>query len=140
MNTFILKDKEIDSLGLEDRIKSRVSEKIEKGIYTLDEIEDVSKKRPDIFLDLEDTATLRIFHYLYSNWDITREFPITSHRPFTGPFIVLAKKVVRFLVRLYTKPIFKRQAGFNHDLILFNKEILKELKRLRKDVEALKDR
>lgn len=138
MNTFIFKDKEIASLGLEEKVKERVSERLEKGIYNLEEIENVSKRRLDIFFDVEETDSFRIFHYLYGNWDITREFPITSHRPFIGPFIVFTKKIIRFLVRLYTKAIFKKQAAFNRDLILLNKEILKELKDLRKDVEALR--
>lgn len=140
MNTFIFKDKEIASLGLEEEIKRRVSEKIEKGVYNPEEIGNVSKRKLDILLDLEIEDSFRRFHYLYGNWDITKEFQITSHRPFIGPFIVLAKRLIRFLVRSYTKSIFKNQAGFNKDLILLNKEILKELKDLKKDVEALKDK
>jgi len=138
MNTFIFKDKEIASCGLEDEIKRRVSEKLEKGIYSSEEINNVSKRKLDVLLDLEIEDSFRRFHYLYGNWDITKEFQITSHRPLIGPFIVLAKKFVRFLVRLYTRSIFKKQAGFNRDLILLNKEILKELRELRRDVEALK--
>ncbi|MEK6692153.1 MAG: hypothetical protein AABY44_01850 [Nitrospirota bacterium] len=138
MNTFIFKDKEIASLGLEKEIKRRVSEKIEKGVYNPEEIGNVSKRKLDILLDLEIEDSFRRFHYLYGNWDITKEFQITSHRPFIGPFIVVAKRLIRFLVKSYTKSIFKNQAGFNRDLILLNKEILKELKGLRKDVEALK--
>jgi O-antigen chain-terminating methyltransferase len=138
MNTFIFKDKEIASLGLEKEIKRRVSEKIEKGVYNPEEIGNVSKRKLDILLDLEIEDSFRRFHYLYGNWDITKEFQITSHRPFIGPFIVIAKRLIRFLVKSYTKSIFKNQAGFNRDLILLNKEILKELKDLRKDVEALK--
>lgn len=140
MNTFIFKDKEIVSLGLEEKIKERVSEKIEKGVYNPEEIGNVSKIKLNIFLDVEEADSFRVFHYLYGNWDLTREFPIISHRPFIGSFIVLVKKIVRFLVRLYTKPIFKKQAGFNRDLILLNKEILKELRDLRKDVEALRSK
>lgn len=140
MNTFIIKDNDINSVELEKEIKRRVSEKLEKGIYNPEEIESVYKRKPDIFLDVEDPETFKVFHYLYANWDITRESRITSHRPFIGPFIVLAKKFVRFLVRLYTKSIFKKQAGFNRDLILLNKEILKEIRDLRREVEALKGR
>ena len=140
MNTFIFKDREIDSLGLEDKIKGRVSEKLEKGIYNPEEIRNVSEKKLDIFLDIAEDSNFKTFHYLYGNWDIIREFQITSHRPFIGPFIVLIKKFVRFLVRLYTKPIFKKQAGFNRDLILLDREILKELRDLRREVEALKSK
>ncbi|MEK6691259.1 MAG: hypothetical protein AABY78_08180 [Nitrospirota bacterium] len=138
MNTFIFKDRETALLGLEEKIKKKVSEKLEKGIYSSEEINNVSKRKLDILPDLEIEDSFRRFHYLYGNWDITKEFQITSHRPFIGPFIALAKKLIRFLVRVYTKSIFKQQAGFNRDLILLNKEILKELKDLKKDVEVLK--
>ncbi|MBI5199059.1 MAG: hypothetical protein HZA09_03480 [Nitrospirae bacterium] len=130
MNTFIFKDKEIAALGLKEKIKERVSEKIEKGVYNPEEIGNVSKRKLDILLDLEIGDSFRRFHYLYGNWDITKEFQITSHRPIIGPFIVLVKKFVRFFVRIYSKPIFQKQAGFNRDLILLNKENLKELKDL----------
>lgn len=138
MSTFIFKDKEMASLGLEEKIKERVSEKLEKEVYNPDEVDNVSKRKLDIFLDVAEDFRFKTFHYLYGNWDITREFQITSHRPIIGPFIVLVKNSVRFLVRLYTKSIFKKQAGFNRDLILLNREILKELKELRKEVEVLK--
>jgi hypothetical protein len=138
MNTFIFKDQGIASLGLEEEIKRRISERLEKGIYNSEEIDNVSKRNLDIFLDVEEDSAFRPFHYLYGTWDITREFQITSHRSFVGPFIVLVKKAVRFLVRLYTKSIFKKQAGFNRDLILLNKEILREIKELRREMEALK--
>src|SRR3990172_8371923 len=100
MNTFIFKDKNIDSLGLGEKIKRSVSEKIDKNIYSPEEIENVSKRKLDIFLDVDEASTFKTFHYLYGNWDITREFQITSHRPLIGPFIVIVKKFSRFLVRL----------------------------------------
>lgn len=138
MNTFIFKDQEIASLGLEEEIRRRVLEKTEKGIYNREEIENVSERRLDIFLDVEENSTFRPLHYLYGNWDVTREFQITSHRAFIGPFIVAIKKFIRFLVRLYTKTIFKKQSEFNRDSILLSREIIKELRNLRKDIEALK--
>jgi len=84
-------------MRLEDEIKRRVSEKLEKGIYSSEEINNVSKRKLDVLLDLEIEDSFRRFHYLYGNWDITKEFQITSHRPLIGPFIVLAKKFVRSL-------------------------------------------
>ncbi len=40
--------------------------------------------------------------------------PITSHRPFLGPFIVFGKKVARKLLKWYLNPVCEQQTAFNN--------------------------
>lgn len=58
--------------------------------------------------------------------------PITSHRRYTGRFIVAWKKFVRFWVRKYTDAIFLRQS-------FFNSQVVGALEQLEQRIETLED-
>ncbi len=51
-----------------------------------------------------------------TGWYVDPEQPITSHRRFTGKFIVFGKKVVRKFLRWYINPPFNQQREFNRDI------------------------
>lgn len=50
---------------------------------------------------------------------------ITSHRPFLGPVIVLAKRIVRKLLKWYVEPICNQQSDFNHNAVACIKDFQK---------------
>lgn len=46
-------------------------------------------------------------------WNVSADRPITSHRKFSGKFIVFGKKIVKKILRWYVSNTFEIQASFN---------------------------
>ena len=65
---------------------------------------------------------------------------LSSHRRFIGPFIVLAKKVLRKVLSPYTNMLFLRQNRFNADLVAFHLATFIRFRRLEKRMEELEER
>lgn len=61
-------------------------------------------------------------------WTYSADYPIVSHRPFFGKFIVFTKKVIRKLLRWYINPIVEKQIEFNAFTVRAINSIVEELK------------
>jgi len=77
------------------------------------------------------------FFILEKNKDCLEEEPIVSHRKFSGAVIVLYKKVLRALLRPYTKMILARQVRFNRELIRLHLANLLRLEKIEERISAL---
>jgi hypothetical protein len=64
--------------------------------------------------------------------------PIRSHRPVTGAFIKTWKRFTRFWIRRYTDPLFLRQSYFNAEATAAAEALLREIRQLRHELEALR--
>lgn len=65
--------------------------------------------------------------------------PIRSHRPVTGPFIKAWKRFTRFWIRRYTDALFLRQSYFNSEATAAAEALLREVRELRREIEALRE-
>lgn len=81
--------------------------------------------------DLEPLPPPAIFsphlRYLNEHWQLQVTFPITSHRPVVGAFIVLGKKVVRAAVLGLFVPVFQSITAFFSNTTNFLNTLAKNL-------------
>ena len=77
------------------------------------------------------------FYILEKNKDCLEEEPIVSHRKLSGAVIVLYKKVLRALLRPYTKTILARQVRFNRELVRLHLANILRLEKIEERVVAL---
>ncbi len=102
---------------LMERVKAAVADKIQRGVYTREEVEAVARmelairEKSHFGLDLEDELA-----WLHANWDPNGPWAITSHRPVVGRALVAGKKIMRRLLRPFSGLMLARQAEFNSHL------------------------
>lgn len=77
------------------------------------------------------------FFFLEKNKDCLEEEPIVSHRKLSGAVIVLYKRVLRALLRPYTKTILARQVRFNRELVRLHLANILRLEKIEERVAAL---
>lgn len=77
------------------------------------------------------------FYILEKNKDCLEEEPIVSHRKLSGAVIVLYKRVLRALLRPYTKTILARQVRFNRELVRLHLANILRLEKIEERVVAL---
>ena len=62
---------------------------------------------------------------------------ITSHRRFIGPAVVLCKKIIFKILRLYTNTLFVRQNRFNEQLVTMHLATFIRFRRLEEKIRQL---
>ena len=127
---------EIDIEQLMDEIRRNVAAKREAGVYVDDALPEwPGFLRPgDVPFSLDDHMTLLS---ATARPPLAGD-PISSHRPWVGPWIVAAKKLVRMAVRKYTDGMFLRQAQFNDEAVATLKNLRCEVEMLRREVDELR--
>ena len=127
---------EIDIEQLMDEIRRNVAAKREAGVYVDNTLPDwPGFLRPgDVPFSLDDHMTLLT---ATARPPLAGD-PISSHRPWVGPWIVAAKKLVRMAVRKYTDGMFLRQAQFNDEAVATLKNLRREVETLRREVDELR--
>ena len=95
-------------------VRERVADKLERGVYTPADLDDVRRLEQDL---LERTdfgpAPADDIALLHSSWDPLGAHPFTSHRGAIGTLIVGAKQWLRRLVRPVAAVTLVRQVAFN---------------------------
>ncbi len=137
----------VDVVQVMREIRESIRRKRAQGIYTDEEVESLTEVRLRSWAEPAelDPGLLERLLGPSHDWNVAADYPIRSHR--TGPaarLIVLAKRLVSPLVRLYTDHVVKRQAQLNqylyhllHRSIRENVRLQVEVQQLRARVEAL---
>lgn len=69
-------------------------------------------------------------------WNVSAEYPITSHRKFIGKFIVIGKKIVRKFLRWYVSKPFNAQNEFNGSVTRSINELTNIISQLKENDEG----
>lgn len=123
----------VDVVEIMRQIRERIKEKKEKGIYTDEEIEELSELKIQTFAEASEIDSELLRRLLEPNhgWNISSGYRISTHRPgLKGKIIVFLKKLVRPFVRLYTDHIVDRQAQLNLYMVYLVHNLTRELTRL----------
>ncbi len=125
------------------RIREKIRGRRDRGLYTDEEVEELSALRLQAFADDAgiDPDLLSRLMAPNHNWNISTDYRIETHR--AGPaarLVVLLKKLVRPWVRLYTDQPLSRQAQINLYLHYLCNNLVRELVRLQIEHTALRNR
>lgn len=113
-------------------IRDTIARKKKMGIYSEDEIEEVSKLKLETYADSAEIDTMLLTYLRDENrmWNISSSYRIQSHRGISGRLIVMVKRLVRPFVRLYTDHIVERQAQLNLYTVQVMHNLVREVTRL----------
>ncbi len=93
MDTFEIKDEEINVEEIMDRIRENIKKRKECGVYKKDNYEEVEKVFSEISSTKERTPITS--DIIYSNYDIrNNSYSISSHQPIVGNFLIKGRKLV----------------------------------------------
>jgi len=139
----LIKDGRIDVAEVMARIREKIRGKRAQGLYTDDEVEELTALKLQAFADEAeiDPELLARLMRTDHNWNISVDYRIETHRSgFGGRVIILAKKLVAPFVRLYTDHLLSRQAQINLYLRYLCHNLVREMVRQQLDETALRNR
>ena len=136
-------DGRVEVAAIMARIREKIRGRRDRGLYTDEEVEELSVLRLQAFADDAgiDPDLLSRLMAPDHNWNISTDYRIETHR--AGPaarLVVLLKKLVRPWVRLYTDQPLSRQAQINLYLHYVCHNLVRELVRLQIEHTALRNR
>ena len=137
------KDGRVDVAQVMAKIREKIRAKRDQGQYGDDEVEEMTALKLQAFADEAeiDPELLARLMAPNHNWNISVDYRIQTHRTGYGAqAIVLVKKLVRPLVRLYTDHVLNRQAQINLYMVHLCHNLVRELVRLQLDHAALRNR
>jgi hypothetical protein len=142
METFSVDGDNVNVSKIMQQVQQRIEKKRESGIYTEEELQEVTRLRLENLADEIDIDSNLIENLRSSNaaWNITPDYQVKSHRKGLGYLVVLIKKIVRPIVRLYTDHIVKRQAQINLYSVHVLHNLVQEITRLQIDNKKMKNR
>jgi len=142
MESFSIHGDNMDVSKIMEKIQQRIKNKQKSGIYTDDELEEVTRLRLETLADNVDIDSSLINHLRSSSatWNISSDYKIKSHRVGFSSLIVLLKKLVRPFIRLYTDNIIERQAQLNLYSIHILHNLVQEMTLLQIENRKLKSR
>lgn len=130
MDTFEIKDDEIDVEDIMRQIKENIKKRRINGAYD-DKMEDIINNPLSVHthshlentvLHTDDDNLSRNLEYINNNWDMHTEYYISSHRSIIGTFLVRSRQLIHGEVRRYVDLIVGKQTEFNaHIVNLMNK-------------------
>jgi len=133
----------MDVAGIMKEIREAIQKKREQGLYTDEEVESLAALRLRAFAEearIDDKLLKRLLGESH-DWNISVDYLIRTTR--TGPsakLLVLAKKLVRPFVRLYTDHLLNRQAQLNLYFAHLLHNNIRETARLQLENQALRHR
>lgn len=111
------------------------------GFRTPEDIERVIADRLRYFgerADIDPSLLKQILHPSH-DWNISADYLIRTPREgLAGRLVVMAKRLVRPFVRLYTDHVFNRQAQINLYLMYFLQDTVRQTARLENEVAQLR--
>jgi len=136
------------SLEIEPLDVGRIMQAIEErnrrlraqGIFTDEELEAMARERFRAFAASAHIDPLLLERFLRPghDWNIATDYLIRTHRKgFLARLTVLAKRIVRPLVRLYTDHLLDRQTQINQYFCHLLYDAIREIVRLQVQVTAL---
>ena len=139
----LIKDGRIDVAEVMGRIREKIRGKRAEGLYTDDEVEELTALKLQAFADEAeiDPELLARLMRTDHNWNISVDYRIETHRSgLKGRLIVLGKRLVGPFVRLYTDHLLSRQAQINLYLRYLCHNLVREMVRQQLDETALRSR
>jgi len=141
--TFDLGDKKVDVVQIMKEIRESIQRKRMQGIYTDEEIEDLSVVKLRSFADESgvDPELLERMLAPNHNWNFSTDYTIRSHRKGApARLIILVKRMIRPVVRLYTDHILNRQAQLNLYFAHLLHNSIREITRLQIELISTRSR
>jgi hypothetical protein len=136
-------DGRVDVAAIMARIREKIRGRRDRGLYTDEEVEELSALRLQAFADdagIDPDLLARLMAPNH-NWNISTDYRVETHRAgFGARLVVLLKKLVRPWVRLYTDHPLSRQAQINLYLHYLSHNLVRELVRLQIEHTALRNR
>jgi pyruvate kinase len=133
----------VDVVAIMKEIRESIQKKRSEGVYTDEEVESLAGLRLRAFAEeakIDDKLLERLLGPSHE-WNISADYLIRTTR--TGPSaraLILAKKLVRPFIRLYTDHIFNRQAQLNLYFAHLLHNSIRESSRLQLEVQGLRHR
>jgi hypothetical protein len=133
----------VDVVRIMKEIREAIQDKRARGLYTDEEVESLAALRLRAFAEgarIDDKLLARLLGESH-DWNIHTDYLIRTTR--TGPsarLLILAKKLVRPFVRLYTDHLLNRQAQLNLYFAHLLHNNIRETARLQLEVQALRHR
>jgi hypothetical protein len=139
----VIEDGRIDVAAVMVRLRERIREKRDLGRYTDDEVLELTALKLQAFADEAEVDPELLARLMAAdhNWNISVDYRLKSHRSgFEGRVIVVLKRLVRPLVRLYTDHVLSRQAQINQYLLHLTHHAVRELVKVQLENAALRRR
>jgi O-antigen chain-terminating methyltransferase len=137
LETFEIRDEEIDVEEIMRKIRENIRMRREAGIYPEGEIEEIhlasghhDQSSDDKPISLSAEAR-RDLDYINSSWDVENKgYFISSHRPVAGKFLVTGRELVHGEVRRYVDPAIWKQREFNASTTRLLNEVARSLEEI----------
>jgi hypothetical protein len=133
----------VDVAAIMVEIREGIERRRRQGFRTPDEIERLLDERLRAYgerADIDPRLLKQILHPSH-DWNIAVDYRMRTERPgIVGAAILMAKRVVRPFVRLYTDHVLKRQSQVNLYLMYFLQDATRQIVRLELEVADLKRR
>jgi SAM-dependent methyltransferase len=113
-NSIEIHDNEINVEEIMEKIRENIRRRQTAGEHLPDPDSVIASPSSNFHAAESDNAIQRDLEYINSNWDIhNNSYFISSHRPYTGKFLVKGRQLVHGEVRRYVDPMISRQVEFN---------------------------
>jgi hypothetical protein len=133
----------VDVVAIMKEIRQSIQDKRARGIYTDEEVEALAAVRLRAYAEgarIDDKLLERLLGESH-DWNIHPDYLIrTTRTGLSARLLVLAKKVVRPFVRLYTDHLLNRQAQINLYVAHLLHDNIRETARLSLENQALRAR
>src|SRR5437867_12525383 len=133
----------VDVVRIMKEIRESIQKKRKQGLYTDEEVESLAALRLRAYGE-EARIDAKLLERLLGpthDWNISIDYLIRTARPgLAGRALILAKKLVRPVVRLYTDHLLNRQAQINLYLAHLLHNNVRETARLQVELQALRHR
>jgi len=130
MDTFEIKDDEINVEEIMRQIRENIKKRKESGVYT-QEMEALVKEPLNSVSSGTEQGDLKSgIDYINSNWNVNAEYVINSHRPILGRPLVWGRKLIHSEVKRYVDIIASKQTEFNAGMVQVFKGVINKLDQL----------
>ncbi len=133
----------VDVAAIMAEIRATIALRRRQGLRTPDEIEGLLEQRRRSYGELSqiDPGLLKQILEPSHDWNVAVDYPLRTRRSgLVGSALVLVKRLVRPIVRLYTDHVLKRQAQLNLYLMYFLKDATEQIVHLELEVARLRQR
>ncbi|MBI5199197.1 MAG: class I SAM-dependent methyltransferase [Nitrospirae bacterium] len=110
------KGKTLSVNDIMEHLRKEIKRKQEEGFYTRDEGKEFLEHSAALMRDVKEKMD-ELIGIINQIWDPTVDREITSHRPYIGKLIVLAKKIIRAFSRPVFKVMLQGQKELNQHLV-----------------------
>ncbi|HEX6738764.1 MAG TPA: hypothetical protein VF310_10845 [Vicinamibacteria bacterium] len=133
----------VDVVRIMKEIREAIQDKRARGIYTDEEVESLAALRLRAFAEearIDDKLLERLLGESHE-WNIHTDYLIrTTRTGLSAKALILAKKLVRPFVRLYTDHLLNRQAQLNLYFAHLLHNNIRETARLQLEIQSLRRR